>query len=185
MDDNEFQELQMFGHGIDVKLEEKTKIPEITKPDFKKLKIKKGKTNYVRYFKKALIWLCEIFKRFGKKLGYKTKTFFSSVNEKFCNFFKKISLWKNNRQTYSLKKSLKQNSDHIGYKIVEFKKEKRNKIVVVRKRIPYIFNPANISNKKTEMGSMYYLSLTGEDENPQSESYIRLKKSIWDFPHKK
>lgn len=185
MDDNEFQDLQMFGQSIEVQPEQKSITSEIKKPVVAQLKIRRPKNNYNKYFKKISCFFTKIFRKIAKKIRIKLKDFKCFFNKKISNFNKKIGLWVHNRKIYSLKNSLKQNSDLIGYKIVEFKKEKKNKIVIVRKRIPYILDSLDIKNKKSDVGSLYYLSVHDEDQDVSAESYARLKKSVWDFPHKK
>ena len=67
-----------------------------------------------------------------------------------------------------------------SYKIIEIKKQRGNKTIIIRKRVPFL----NINNYKYNLNNingMFYLSK--KDRNTKdSEHYFIVKKSVWDFP---
>ncbi len=154
MSDNEFKDLQNFGKTIEKNSENKEKI------------IVKEKKNHSKQIKKILIYL-------GKKTYNLTKILlkYSISTGRWINI--KIK---------SAKLPRKKNQNK-RYKIVEIKKQKRNKIVIIRKRVQLEYNKISQNSNKAKLGKIYYLTL--KDENNQvtkQEAYTILKDSIWDFP---
>ena len=85
----------------------------------------------------------------------------------------------------SAKLPIKKNQNKC-YKIVETKKQRRNKIIIIRKRVPFEYNPLELNSKKANLGTIFYLTFK-EDSNQEtkSEAYTIIKDSIWDFPTEK
>jgi len=76
---------------------------------------------------------------------------------------------------------IKTNKKVYSYKIVETKKQKGNKTVIIRKRVPFYFDINSYKSDLNNINSVFYLS--EKDRNTvDSEHYFFVKKSIWDFP---
>ncbi len=164
MNESEFEELNKLGDKIVQKNNKKSKKNKKLNLKIKKISIKSNKKISVK------ILLKKIFK--------KTKIQFRNI----INYLKRI----NHILFLKIKALNLEKIDNKAYKIVESKKQRRNKVVIVRKRVP-------INNKidsKIEKNSacFYYINLESDDKKDgilQINSHVSLKKSIWDFPFKK
>jgi len=156
LSDNEFKDLQNFGKVIEKKPENNTKVIVKEKKNF--YKQLKPVFSYIK--KKTLILATKLLK-------------YTIIASK--GIYKKIKSTK-------LPKLRTQN---YAYKIVETKKQRRNKTIIVRKRVPYKYDHLGLNPKKSNLGTLFYLSFK-EDSNQEtkSEAYTRLKDSVWDFPIK-
>ena len=69
-----------------------------------------------------------------------------------------------------------------SYKIVETKKQRGNKTIIIRKRVPFYFDINSYKPGLNNTNAVFYLS--ENDRNViDSEHYFFVKKSIWDFPN--
>ena len=170
MSDSEYKDLQSFGKTIAKKPENKTKeCIKVNKKYFEKLKpvisnIKKITIILSIKFIKAII-------SFGDWTGKNIKK-----AKKHRIQLKKIKIIK-----HPWRKTCE-----IGYKIVETKKQHRNKIIITRRRVPIDYNPLELQSKKTDLGALFYLTFK-DDSNTETkpEVYTQLKESILDFPTEK
>ena len=159
MTDDEFKELNTFGEKIEKKTNNKNDLKrEETKVD-KKVK-KQNIIILLRKIKKSIF----VYFRF-----FLIKMFLLSKNIKLF-FYKKIG-------NISFK-----NKRNIGYKIVETKKQKRNKVIITRKRMPITIS--NLSKNKIKKPCIYYYKINLEKKT-KVKKYSKLKDSVWDFPLKK
>jgi len=82
-----------------------------------------------------------------------------------------------------IKRNFKINTNKKGYsyKIVETKKQKGNKTIIIRKRVPFYFDINSYKSDLNNINGVFYLS--EKDRNTEeSNHYFLVKKSIWDFP---
>ena len=163
MNSDEFNDLEKFGKVIEntpkkesvkVKKKEKTQLKISIKGNGFKF-VKKG-SDLVRY------------------LSYKSKILLFNIN----NFLKKK---KEIRKRYRTVLKRNRKKKNIGYKIVETKKQRGNKTIIIRKRVPSFFDDLDLSKQSAPMANMYYLS-SNENTDVKNEPYTILKKSVWDFP---
>ena len=168
MNSDEFNDLEKFGKVIE-------KPPEQDSVKIKK-KVKKNqdinfKTAFKKIFNKIFCFIRKNLVK-TKKAFVKIKTI---IKEK-----------KEIRKRYKLALKRNRKSNDIHYKIVETKKQKRNKTIIVRRRVPDYYDTSILSSKKGHLASIYYLSLEGQSKNENAQvkhdSYTILKKSVWDFP---
>gem|GEM_PF-4809321 len=76
---------------------------------------------------------------------------------------------------------IKTNKKDYSYKIIETKKQRGNKTVIIRKRVPFYFDINRYKSDLNDINSVFYLA--EKDRNSEdSEHYFFVKKSIWDFP---
>lgn len=170
MSDNEYKDLQSFGRTIEKKQEIKTK----------------EKKSFIQTIKPAIIYFKKVAKIVVIKLWKITFTISKWIYKKIKRVATKIKTRKQYRRKIRFVMQPRQKKQKIAYKIVETKKQRRNKIVITRKRIPFEYNPLEVQPKKTELGALFYLTFKGDDaEETKPEAYTRLKESIWDFPIKK
>jgi len=169
LDNDEFNDLEKFGKVIEKPSEENT-IKEK----------KKENISSKKNFKKIALKIFRALFYFAKRLSLKLKKLLLNIIE----FFKtKREL--SSRYKAAVKKHRKRKD--ISYKIVETKKQRRNKTVIVRRRVPSYFDASGLVVKSNNaMGNIYYLSLNEEPEQENTQikhdSYTILKKSVWDFP---
>ncbi len=155
------------------------KKPNIEKKEIKKPnRIRKNRSTKDYTLQKSLIFT----KKYSKKIFRNiflitkkiTKTTIKIVKIKIENAKKEIEEFN------------KFNREKKAYKIVETKKEKRNKIIIVRRRVPI---EKKINLKKLNFNPQIYYYQLKPEENKICEKKIightRLKESIWDFPMKK
>ena len=161
MSADEFQELKKFATGI-----EKTN-QEVVKKEPKK------KNNLKFLFKIFLRKIYTFFISFLKWTYIKTKTILIQL-KKWISFKKDLRKIKKNMKLRFKKKD-------ISYKIVETKKQKGNKTIITRKRVPFYFDINSYKSELSNMHGVFYLS-EKEKDTKNSEYYYFVKKSIWDFP---
>lgn len=143
-------------------------------------KIKKKRKNFEiklenKSFKKTLIRYATSF--FKNLFSFSKKTTKKIIE---------ISSKQHKKVRKHVNEYIKNKQKNIAFKIVETKKEKRNKVVIVRKRVPI---ESSINFKPIDSRpSLYYCSLHPE-ENKFCEKkiigHVKLEKSVWDFPIKK
>ncbi len=170
MKDEEYADLNVLKKRFDQKTNENY---NKVKKKRKKFEIKLEK----RSFKKTLIRYANSY---FKKILYFSKTFLKKIFETSNKQYEK---GKKRFNEYILSRQ-----KNIAFKIVETKKQKKNKVVIVRKRVPIEQN-INFNFKQINLRpSLYYCSLH-PDENKVCEKkiigHVKLKKSVWDFPIKK
>jgi hypothetical protein len=154
---DEFQELKKFGTGI-----EKTNQEIIKKEPKKKINLK----NFLRKIYKLII-------SFFRWLHIKTKSTLIKIKNWLA--FKK--------DLRKIKKSIRfrYKRKDLGYKIVETKKQRGNKTVITRKRVPFYFDINSYKSELNNISGIFYLS--EKDKNAATSEYCYfVKKSIWDFP---
>ena len=160
MSDDEFKHLQNFGKTIE---NQSVKEPKESKPKNNfSFKFDKKKINY--NFKK-------IYKRiiFTK---IRLKKHIDGLN------FKKIKLPKVDISIPKTKKNYVR-----CYRIIEKKKQRRNKITIVRKRVPFKIDFSELDASKTDLDDLF--SFTFESglyfNRQKTTENHKLKSSIWDF----
>jgi hypothetical protein len=157
---NEIEELKKFGEKV--------------KTNTEKIDIKQKDLIII---KKSKIYIYKIFNYIGlsfikslKYLGYKIK---KRLNNYSREIKRKYSNWDIKKQK------------NKKYKIVEKKKVCKNKVIIVRKRVPYKYKTSNISSINPDMNSIYYLSIKENVDGileTNNENYTSIKESVWDFP---
>ncbi|MCJ7571176.1 MAG: hypothetical protein MUO82_04800 [Candidatus Thermoplasmatota archaeon] len=161
MNANEFQDLQKFG----------TNIEKITDEIIKKEPKKK---NNLKYF----------FKCFLKKIYTLLISFIKWMYIKIKSSFIKIKNWllfKRDLRIIKRNFKIKTNKKGYSYKIVETKKQRGNKTVIIRKRVPFYFDINSYKSDLNNINGVFYLS--EKDRNVVDSEYcFFVKKSIWDFP---
>jgi len=106
------------------------------------------------------------------------------VKKKTISFVYRIRLWKRNRMLISQKNQIELKK---GYRLVETCKQRRNKKVIIRKRVLVPFETQKIKPGKADLGALFYLTFNVDEKGQQEtrpEAYTRLKDSVWDFPVK-
>jgi hypothetical protein len=168
LSNSEFNDLEEFG-----KIIEKPEKKDNTR-EKKKIKISLDLQVIIVIFIK--------FFYFIKKLLIKIKVLVLNI---LAYFRIKKEMKKRCRESFT-KRNRK--NKHHGYKIIETKKQRGNKTVIVRKRVPFYLDNLNLVKKYSTRGIIYYLSLNEETEQDCAQvkhnSYTILKKSVWDFPVK-
>lgn len=161
MNANEFQDLQEFGTNIEKTTEEETK------------KEPKQK-NSLKFLVNCFVKKCYIlFISFIKWFYIKTRSAFIKIKNWFV--FKR-DLKRINRNI-----KIKANKKGYSYKIVETKKQRRNKTVIIRKRVPFYFDVNSYKPGLNNINGVFYLS--EKDKNTVDSEYcLFVKESIWDFP---
>lgn len=168
MSDNEFKDLQNFGKTIEKKPENNKKI------------IVKEKKNYSKQFKPILKKKLLLF---GIKLIKNTIATGEWIHKKIKTIANRIKQRNANQKKIKFTKKPKQKIQKNAYKIVETKKERRNKMIIIRRRIPIDYNPLELQPKKTDLGALFYLTFKNDNnQETKSEAYTILKGSVWDFP---
>ena len=160
MNANEFQDLQKFGSNIE----------KITDEIIKK----ESKKNNLKYlFKCFLKKINNLFVSFFKWMYIMIKSSFIKIKQ--CLIFKRdLRIIKRNF-------TIKSNKKGYSYKIIETKKQRGNKTVIIRKRVPFYFDINSYKSDLNNIAGVFYLS--EKDRNTDcSEHYFLVKKSIWDFP---
>lgn len=154
MSEKEFKDLQNFGKTIEKNSENTEKI------------IVKEKKNHLKQIKKILIHL-------GRKTYNGAKILLKySISTGGWIYIKIKSI--------TLPRKKKQ---YKCYKIVEITKQKRNKIVIIRKRVQFEYNKFTQNLNRAKLGKIYYLTLKdGNNQETKQEAYTILKDSVWDFP---
>ncbi|MEF8847577.1 MAG: hypothetical protein V5A68_00380 [Candidatus Thermoplasmatota archaeon] len=179
MDGDDFKELQKLGSSIQRQRErqkEKTKLRQ--KISLKIRDLKKYFKNILR--KENLVYLS---KKIRKRITFakiRLSKKFENISFLSSKISKRINLFKKNlkEKKYRKKKYVK------GYKLVEKRKKRRNKVVIIRKRVPVKINKRHIGPSKqlkdlmdiTFNPKVYYFH-----KEKQKKAYEKLKESIWDF----
>jgi hypothetical protein len=157
LSNNEYEDLKIFGKSIDNKNRQKDLVYK------NKTFIKKSRFD----IKKILFKVLKISILFLKKLKRWSIKLLRIVIQKYSVFISK-----------------RQKKSDIFLKIVETKKQRGNKVILVRKSVPYKYIPEKICYNKPNLNSLYYLSVNAKDDgtiNIDKENYTSLKESIWDF----
>ncbi len=179
MDEKELKDLQMFGMGIEyTETNDQNKKDKTFDQTSFNAKPQKKKQKFS--FKKIL----NIFQKKIIKYFFKTcKLFFTKTR----NFYHIIRFWKFKRKLNSQGKKF----DHskIFYKIVETRKQRFNKIIITRKRVPYYYINDSVFSVLKPKKAIYYLSLKDDSQGGtfiKKTAHRGLDESVWDFPfHKK
>ena len=126
----------------------------------------------------------EIIKKKPKKINNLFVSFFKRMYKKIKSSFIKIKNWLIFKRDLSIIKrnfTIKYNKKGYSYKIIETKKQRGNKTVIIRKRIPFYFDINSYKSDLNNINGVFYLS--EKDRNTDDlEHYFLVKKSIWDFP---
>lgn len=156
MPDDEFKDLDVFGKRFN---QNKENIKQEKRSITKNNNLVERKT-----------FLKKIIKSLGREILFFCRLFFK---KKFSYIKSNIIMYTSNKQRSS------------GFKIVETKKQRKNKVIITRKRIPI---KSTIRFKKNIASScLYFFNLDNKNEldEPKIKGHTILKESIWDFPHKK
>lgn len=167
MSDVGVQDLQKFGQNIENRR---------TKNSDKKVKAKHYKSKklieYIKNLKK---------KRYGAitKLSKIIIAGAQQMNKQLYSIIGQIRQWQQIRSTY-LQVRQRQCVQYPCYKLVETRKQHRNKTIIIRKRVP-----VNI-NDKSQQTIFRLPSDLCENYNSENKETTgkHLKKSIWDVPVK-
>ena len=174
MSDNEFKDLQNFGKTIEKKPENTKKI------------IVKEKENYSKQFKPIFSILKKKVLVFGIKLIKNTIATGEWTHKKIKTIVNRAKQRNTLPKKIKFTQKPKQKIQKNAYKIVETKKERRNKTIIIRRRIPIDYNPLELQPKKTDLGALFYLTFKNDNaQETKHEAYTILKDSIWDFPTEK
>ena len=171
MKSDEFNELQKFGSELSQK----------PKQEFeKKESISVKQTN-----EPIEINLSDIFKRIIIGIFKIGKWFCKKIYRFFNLLISKIKRWNNLQKIETTSKFSIFKKKKYAYKIVETKKVKRNKVIIIRRRVPLDLRIGNTQFEPIRKGAVYYLSIK-KDENGIDEikpvAYPGLRSSVWDFP---
>ena len=180
MNDKELQDLQMFGN----KIEKKPKISKDKKTKNNHNHSKKIKSVAKYTFKEAIRFLRKKIPVITSKLLKIMKAAGRWVKKKTISFVYRIRLWKRNRIVISQKSQIELKK---GYMLVETCKQRRNKTIIIRKRVLVPFEAQKIESGKPDLGALFYLTFNADEKDQQgtrSEAYTQLKDSVWDFPVK-
>ena len=165
MSDEEFQDLQNFGKTIE-------KIQNVKKDI--KVELKQKEIKKIKIFDK-------------EKLGYFVKKIFKNM------IFTKIRLAKHCKNLFfkmqKLKKiknvSLKRQKNYVKcYRLVERRKQRRNKTIIVRRRMPFKIGFEDIGLGRSDLENLIHLTFESgvyfNTERPSTSDH-KLKESVWDF----
>ena len=172
---NEFQDLKHFGKSIEISKEkhpktkavEKTKLRKKLKSIFEKHKIKNINFGMKKISKRTLILLIDI------SLAIKT-TYGRLKETTYISFY----LWNEKRKIKVAKISSKK--EKIAYRLVETRKQRGNKTIIVRKRIPIRMNGNNFNLHKVTFDSTLD-SVSGSEKDHVKTSSGGPRASIWDI----
>jgi hypothetical protein len=177
-----YQELQKFGSNIKEKQKENSK--------------KRAKTRYL------------IFKKFGRtikkerivKKEARTKKYKSAIsrilkfinttgqwtNKKLNGTIDRLHHWKKQVRSKSSEIRLNQTKKNPRYKLVEVRKQRGNKTIVIRKRIPIKYGNGEIKqHQKIVQQTLFDLQFEFDGNCTYETREIPdrlLKSSIWDMP---
>lgn len=178
MDDKELKDLQLFGNNIDKK---SISVKNIQKNEVEYCKLKQKNPNdkikFTKILNKIFIFSSKLLLRFINFFYHKLKEKKSNISHKL--YLKKIQ--KRKRLTHAQKKQISKNK---SYRIVETCKRRKNKTIIVRKRVLLPFGE-NLIRPTKGIPSIYFLSVKDDENGKQitkPEAYTILKKSVWDFP---
>ena len=167
MSDIGVQDLQKFGQNIENRQK---------KNSDKKVKAKRYKSKKLIEYVKNLKKKC-----YGAitKLSKITIAGAQQANKQLYGIIRQIRQWPQIRSTY-LQVRQRQCVHYPCYKLVETQKQRGNKTIIIRKRVPVKFNDGN-------QQTIFRLpSGLCEDYNSENKETTgkHLKKSIWDMPIK-
>jgi len=179
LDDKELKDLQLFGNNIDTKPEIKKEIIVKDEIAYKTIKTfnNSKKKKVVKILNIYFIKLGLLFYVSTKKIS---KYLFLFFKKSFCNFRN----WNNKRRYYS-KKNLK-NKKKV-YRLVETRKNRRNKTIIIRKRVLVSIESKGFFHNHADPNGLYYVSINNDEQGnnkTKPESYVLLKDSVWNFPIK-
>lgn len=185
MDDKEFKDLQLFGNTLEKKSTNHTK--NIKKNQNNSIRIKpKSDFNLITFLemlkKKAIFLICCLLK-IARFILVKLKE--KQACSKNRRYLKKLQKRKQSNVSQKNRGNIKK-----AYRIVETCKRRRNKIIIIRKRVLVPFESQYIQPTKADIPALFYLTFKDDEQGKQMsrpEAYTILKKSAWDFPvkHKK
>ena len=168
MNSNEFNDLEKFGKVIEKPPEKDT------------IKLKK------RVRRNPSISLRKVSANISNKLLCFIRDILVKINNILARITKILKEKKEIRKRYKIVVKRHRKRKDLSYKIVETKKQRGNKTIIVRRRVPAYFDTSSLVPKTSNMASVYYLSLDEESEKQTTQvkhdSYTTLKKSVWDFP---
>jgi len=180
LNDKELQDLQMFGNKIEknpeIHQEKKTKnnhdhskkIKPVAKYTFE---------NFIRLLRKKIP---VIYYKLLNLIRFITKW----TKKTTISIIFRIRLWKRNRIAISRKSQIELKK---VYRLVEKCKQRRNKTIIIRKRVLVPFETQEIKSGPPDLGALFYLTFKADEKDQQetrSEAYTQLKNSVWDFPVK-
>ena len=169
----------MFGNKIEKKPEIHQKKTKNNRNDSRKIKPIAEYTS-----KKFIRFLRTKIPVINSKLLKIIKAAGRGIKKKTISFVYRICLWKRNRIVISQKRQIELKK---GYRLVETCKQRRNKTIIIRKRVLVPFEAQKIKSGKTDLGALFYLTFKADEKDQQEtrpEAYTQLKDSVWDFPVK-
>ena len=177
MSSDEFQDLQKFGTGIIQKPDKDKKNNDIELQEDKVKEIIISEI-VISNFRKILLFLHKIFCRFSKLLIDKKNIFSKKIKD---------YLYFHNIKKYNKKLNRKKSISRC-YKIVETKKEKKDKTIIIRRRVPIdnIIEKSLLPNDNIK--GLYFLKVHSSENGSEiiePVEHVGMKKSVWDFPLKK
>jgi hypothetical protein len=165
---NDFSDLQNFGKTINNKSKYETK-------NVKKNKNKKDFSEI--YFLKLKLFIKQIVKLVVYIIKLSIKKVTISIRKTKKN--------KTTKPIVKPKKQIKNIEENIGFKIIEKKRQRRNKTIITRKRVPINYKLKKSQMREINLCALYYLSIKDDETGIQEidkEKYCSIKKSVWDFP---
>jgi hypothetical protein len=178
LDEKELKDLRMFGMGIEYTEtnDQNKKNKTFDQPSYTSTPKKKNQNHSIEK-------LLSLFQKKITKYFYKTcKWFFTKIR----NFYHIIRFWKFKRKLNSQGKKF----DHskIFYKIVETRKQRFNKIIITRRRVPYYYINDSVFSVLKPKKAIYFLSLKDDHQGGtfiKKTAHKGLDESVWDFPYHK
>lgn len=172
MSGDEFKDLQNFGKTIEDTQDDKVEVDQNIKKDlpnvFRKSQRKKicFDTKKIKYF----------FKKISKRMIF-TKIRLVKCSE---NFYFKIQRLKTIKISFP-----KRQKNYVKcYRIVEKRKQRRNKTIIVRKRVPFKIDLENIGQGRSDLENLVHLTFESgiyfNTCRPTTKDH-KLKESVWDF----
>ena len=172
MSGDEFKDLQNFGKTIEDKQNDKVEVEQNIKKDLQNV------------FRKSQ----------EKKVSFdtqKTKYFFKKISKRII--FTKIRLVKYGENVYFKIQKLKkirvnfprQQKNYVKcYRLVEKRKQRRNKTIIVRKRVPFKIGLETLGHGRSDLENLIHLTFESgvyyNTHRPTTKDH-KLKESVWDF----
>jgi len=169
--EDEFSDLHKFGKTIEEKQNKKHDDSNLY--NLKNLNIEKKQIKIKIINKEKIKYLS---KKIFKRMVF-TKIRFNKNFETIFFLFQKLRNYK--------KRILNNNAKKIrSYHLVEKTKKRRNKVIIIRKRVPYKINIEEFGKPKDDLDQL--ISFTFESgiyytHKKNTTSNHKFKKSIWDF----
>lgn len=176
MSSDEFSDLQNFGKTIDQKPKDDAK---------KEVKKKKDISEKIRSIPK---FSARKIIDFTKQLLKCIITIVKCSSKKVKNRFRNSHQHKIQKIAVFSKKRPNKIKNSTCYKIVETKKQRWNKTIITRRRVPVGYKTGNMQVKRNNLGALFYLTFKFDETGNQEikpEEYCTIKKSVWDFPIEK